>query len=299
MRLGAALLNSGGGATGILPRLSGFLATALLCVCARAADEEGANERFLAEARAEERMQAPRSRERLPGAVDEARVRASVDRGPSVIPELVRVVESSQDAGERIDALFVLAHFGPRSLPALPVLLGVIKRTGPGDHESRDASARAAEGEMAERALAAIGQDAVAALVEMLAGGYRPSRAASRVLTRMGPAAVPVLLEGLSARPPTMRSRIAELLGESRPVLAQSARALERLVAEDPDRETRRNALESLGRMGTEARAAVPTLLKTLEEPRFAVFAAKALAAVGGEPRRAAEVLIRGAQRAR
>lgn len=232
------------------------------------------------------------SREAVP--IEEARVRAWVERGPSALPELIVIVESSEDVGERVDAMLALASLGPRSQEAVPALIGVLRRLDePPEARLRSGWAgREAESGVAGRALAAVGNGAVAALITALGEPGTLGRRFGEALAGMGASAVPALLEGLPSRPPRLRERIARVLGESRPVLPGSVSALERLAAEDAEWEVCYTALKALEQMGPSARAAAPTLLKRTHDRAFAVTAAEALAAVGGGPRRAAEVLI-------
>lgn len=226
--------------------------------------------------------------------IDEARVRGWVERGPSAVPELTGAVESSKDLGTRVDAMLALARFGPRSQPAVPALIGVLRRLD-GEPETRPRSGwagQAAESGVAARALAAIGDGAVAPLIAALGEPGTLGRRVGEALASMGASATPALLEGLPSRPRLLRERIAKVLGESRPVLPDSVSALERLAAEDAEWEVRYSALKSLEQIGPPARSAVPTLLKLTYDRAFADTAAEALAAVGGEPRRVAEVLI-------
>ncbi|TBR18898.1 DUF4919 domain-containing protein [bacterium] len=228
--------------------------------------------------------------------VDPARVRAWTQRGASAVPELIQVLGSSTTVGERLDALFALAGLGPTSAPAVPALLGLLRRVDRYADDPRMTEewfARQAEGEWAARALAAAGDAAVAPILASFEERRFPARRSGEALAAMGPAALPRLLEKLEVGPPVVRERIATVLGASRPVRPESVRALERLCAADQEWETRYAALKALEELGPAARAAAPTLKALLEDRGVGRVASEALAAVGGEPRQAAEVLIR------
>lgn len=220
-------------------------ATVFLGVPARA-ELDPESRRFLAEVRDDESVRLAPVR-RSPRPVDEERVRRWVGGGAAAVPELVRVLGSSEDGGERSDAV---------------------------------------------HALAALGRDAVPPLLALLDPPHPKPWAASRALVSLGTVTVPVLLAGLPARPPLVRGRTAEVLGEVRPVRPEAVEALERMAAEDPDWEARLEAVRALRRVGPEALSAVPTLVRLLGDPRWSVESARALAAAGGEPRLAAEVLL-------
>lgn len=280
----------------LFPRLGGLLAAVLLPVAAHAAAPDDQDSRLPDDLDASARAAVSRDSEGPALPHDQARSRQLIDRGPSVIPEMIQVIASTGDAGARLDALFVLAHFGPQSRQAVPALLAVVRRTDSLlDEFAGDPAAepKRADAEMATRALTAIGEEAIGPLVEALGAFPWVSRALVRALAGMGPAAIPRLLDGLPARPPVLRDRIAAVLGESRPVLPEAVQALGRLLDDDPVSRVRMSAALALKQLGAEAGPAVPSLLKVLDEPGIGVYAAEALAASGREPDRAVEVLIR------
>ena len=91
--------------------------------------------------------------------------------------------------------------------------------------------------------------------------------AATDALGRIGPAAVPALVETLKSPDPAARLKGIEVLGRMGPGAAPAVPDLIRLL-DDPDPEVRKAAARTLGRIGPAADAAVPALMRTLFEAR-------------------------------
>jgi hypothetical protein len=89
--------------------------------------------------------------------------------------------------------------------------------------------------------------------------------AASDALGRIGPAAVPSLIETLKSPDPTVRRKAVEVLGRMGPEAEPAVPDLIRLL-DDADPEVRKAAARTLGRIGPPAEAAVPALMRTLFE---------------------------------
>ncbi len=89
--------------------------------------------------------------------------------------------------------------------------------------------------------------------------------AASDALGRIGPAAVPSLIETLRSPDPAVRLKGVEVLGRMGSAAESSVPDLIRLL-DDADPEVRKAAARTLGRIGPHAEAAVPALMRTLFE---------------------------------
>jgi HEAT repeat protein len=89
--------------------------------------------------------------------------------------------------------------------------------------------------------------------------------AASDALGRIGPAAVPSLIETLKSPDPAVRLKAIEVLGRMGSAAEPAVPDLIRLL-EDTDPEVRKAAARTLGRIGPNAEAAVPALMRTLFE---------------------------------
>jgi HEAT repeat protein len=89
--------------------------------------------------------------------------------------------------------------------------------------------------------------------------------AATDALGRIGPAAIPSLLETLKSPNAAVRLKSIEVLGRMGPGAEPAVPELIRLL-EDADPDVRKSAARTLGRIGPAAEAAVPALMRTLFE---------------------------------
>lgn len=85
-------------------------------------------------------------------------------------------------------------------------------------------------------------------------------------LARIGPAAVPTLLQSLSSQDPKVRSRAASALARIGPEAKDAVPALTKAL-NDPDEDVRRQALRALGQVGAAAEPAIPAIAQVLNQP--------------------------------
>jgi HEAT repeat protein len=88
-------------------------------------------------------------------------------------------------------------------------------------------------------------------------------------LARIGPAAVPALLEVLRSPDPKRRARAARVLARMGPLAKEAAPSLVAAL-HDPDPQVRIAAARALGQIGPEAAAAVPALVEAMLESETA-----------------------------
>ena len=93
---------------------------------------------------------------------------------------------------------------------------------------------------------------------------WSEQEAAADALGRIGPAAVPALLQALASPEKAMRLKATEVLGRMGPEAKDAVPDLVRLL-EDPDLAVRKAATRTLGRIGPAAGDAVPALMRSLE----------------------------------
>src|SRR5262249_33079317 len=117
-------------------------------------------------------------------------------------------------------------------------------------------------------ALSQIGPAAVQPLIRALAGtSDRTTVGAARALGGIGvesKPAIPDLVKALTTTKADVRIAVVEALGHIPD--SASVKALKDQVLTDPDFGVRRSAAASLGRLGPEAKTAVPALVDTLRE---------------------------------
>ena len=92
---------------------------------------------------------------------------------------------------------------------------------------------------------------------------WSEQEAAADALGRIGPAAVPSLIETLRDPDPKVRLKAIEVLARMGADAKDAVPELIRLL-EDPDEEVRKAAIRTLGRIGPAAKDAVPALMQTL-----------------------------------
>ena len=90
--------------------------------------------------------------------------------------------------------------------------------------------------------------------------------AATDALGRIGPAAVPALIEALRSSDPAVREKALEVLARMGPEAEAAVPELIRLL-DDPNPTVRKMTARTLGRIGPAAEAAVPVLMRTLLAP--------------------------------
>lgn len=95
---------------------------------------------------------------------------------------------------------------------------------------------------------------------------WTEQHAAADALGRIGPPAVPDLIQALRNRDPAVRKQAAEVLArmgsDAQPAVPDLIRLLD-----DEDESIRKEAARTLGRIGPAAAAAVPALMRTLLQP--------------------------------
>jgi hypothetical protein len=96
---------------------------------------------------------------------------------------------------------------------------------------------------------------------------WTPQETAADALGRIGPPAVPSLIEALKSPDPEARLQAAQVLARMGSDAKEAVPDLIRLL-DDPDERIRKAATRALGRIGPDAAAAVPALMRTLLEPR-------------------------------
>jgi len=132
--------------------------------------------------------------------------------------------------------------------------------------------------------LGKLGPAAVPALIEVFKGGHGDVRwRAAVALGQLGPGAktaMPALVEALKDTDIKVRQTAAIALGEIGPDAESAVPALISAL-EDPEEDVRSNAAWALGKIGPEAKAAVPVLIKTLKEKYVGGMAAESLGKIG------------------
>jgi len=149
----------------------------------------------------------------------------------------------------------------------------------------------------AAEALADIGaKDAVPALIELLKDKENFRRMVVYALGEIGdPSAIPALIEALKDEEEWVRSSAAEALGKMRdksviPVLIEALKN-----EDDSDEEVISEAAKALGKIGPEAKDAVPALINVLnyEYGNVKQYAAEALGNIGSEVKGTIPALIK------
>jgi HEAT repeat protein len=205
--------------------------------------------------------------------------------GPGLLPELARAPDLAGGAaeGRRLAALARLD-----AARAIPLLLAACEGKG-------------ALRTLAEKALASIGEPAVAPLTGALTGAGKVRRSAAEALRQLGPparAAAPALIAALADRDKHLRRAALGALRAIRPWKARDAVGLLTASLEDPDGDVRLEAAGALGDLGPGAPDAVPALLGAVRERRLEPFqAAKALGAIARKDAPAEAQVIEAARR--
>jgi HEAT repeat protein len=196
-----------------------------------------------------------------------------------------------QDPYVAFGAVIALSEIGPDAKDAIPALLRNFRR--------KDLFG----GSGASTALAKIGAPAVPSLLELLEDKNEDIRSqAILVLGGIGPqakAATPALKELLAADSTKLQLAAAEALWE----IAKEPKSLFVLQAalEDRDRFVRQSAAARLGKIGPDAKTAVPGLSRLLNDDWEGARndAARALGRIGPDAKESVGALIESAKRAR
>ena len=137
---------------------------------------------------------------------------------------------------------------------------------------------------LAVRVLGSIGPDSATAvpfLAQKLDGGCPWTCAdAAKALRKIGPAAVPALIEALASPNPTVKQAVAEALGAIGAEARNAVPTLINRLADEAEEDcVRREAALSLGRIGSQAEKAVPALTVAMADidPTVSEAAARAL----------------------
>jgi HEAT repeat protein len=180
------------------------------------------------------------------------------------VQELIAQLSSS-DTPVRREATFQLEKLGPAAKDAVPALLKVI------DDSDKQVWSNALA------ALASIGPDAKEAIPTLLlifeSGKGRSQRFRERgqmivraayALTRIGPAAVPPLIEALGKDDAGLRAGAAKALGGMGPAAKDAVPALVAILG-NQDPEVQREVIDALGSIGAEAQPKVVEALQGSE----------------------------------
>jgi HEAT repeat protein len=209
---------------------------------------------------------------------------------PPTFEKLVSQLETG-DTPARRDASYHLLKLGPKAKDALPVLIKSLE-----DQDKQVWSNSVA-------AIAAIGPDAKEAIPVLIGGlqskqgrgrrGYDQNQALFRsayALTRIGPAAIPPLIESLNAEDSGMRAGAAKALGGMGPVAKE---AIPSLVSnlKHGDNDVQREVVEALALIGADAKPAVVQALSA-KEARERMASAMTLAGMGRAARDTARAMF-------
>jgi outer membrane protein assembly factor BamB len=114
----------------------------------------------------------------------------------------------------------------------------------------------------------------------------------TQILRRIGPVAIPLLVEMLRENRASTRQSAVDVLIDFAPDTERIQPALRRAL-EDPDSFVARDAARALGPLGEKAAPSVPALIKVLShrEPHVRLYAAEALASIGPKAARSTKDL--------
>lgn len=201
-----------------------------------------------------------------------------------VVPALVQATRD--DAAEvRLAAIKSLGQIGPGAKDAVPDLISFYQDQN--DSEEIRKAAVVSLGEMESAA-----HDAVPVMVKALAEdeSFALSGHIQMAMTRMGPAAVPGLIQLLHDENPDVRAHAAVAINWIGPSARDAVPALIRSL-QDNAKSVRQGAALALLRIGPDAKDAVPALAKALQDEapdvrRVAAMALKEvdIAAASAEP---------------
>nr|WP_044181354.1 HEAT repeat domain-containing protein [Pirellula staleyi] len=95
---------------------------------------------------------------------------------------------------------------------------------------------------------------------------WTEEQTATDALGRIGPPAIPALIQALRSQDPIVRRKAAEVLARMGSDAKEAVPDLIRLL-DDPDPLIRKTAARTLGRIGPDAAPAIPALMRTLMQP--------------------------------
>lgn len=209
------------------------------------------------------------------------------EMGPAAvnaIPALIEVLQSDESMQVRGEVAHALGNIGPAASAAVPALIGFLQSEEGGYERTYAASALGDIGKMPEQA--------VPALINALQHDREPvvKQLAARALGDFGAgaaSAVPVLVESIKNGDKDLRTAAACGL-EGIPAPQGEVAELTRLLSDEID-SARLAAAKSLGGLGPEAVAAVPSLcgLLTDKNANVKVAAINALGSIGPEAKSA------------
>jgi HEAT repeat protein len=226
----------------------------------------------------------------IPFAVILASSYASAAEAPLPVDKLVSQLETG-DVATRRDASYYLMKLGPKAKDALPVL---IKALDDQDKQvwSNSVSAIAAIGPEAKEAIPALIDD-----LDSKRGrgqrGFDKNQALVRsayALTRIGPAAIPPLIQALGGDDTPLRAGAAKALGGMGPAAKEAIPALISNL-KHADNDVQREVIESLVLIGADAKPPVIAALSS-KESRERSAASMTLAGMGRSAQDAAPAMF-------
>jgi HEAT repeat protein len=242
--------------------------------CGKAGPEAGAAVAALAAALGDTNKQVRRSAAESLGNI-----------GPAAKPAVSELAKASSDADKefRRQAVTALGKIG-RADGSFEALLASL---GDSDDDVRSSAIASL------RAFGPLDKAEVPALGPALRSSWREVRAfAVTALAKAGAEAVPLLLEALADKELAIRKSAVDALGELR--AAKAVPALTEAFPKETDSQLRQSIARAFGKMGPEAKDAVPALSKVLTEKDSALRreAALALGAIGPDAKAAATKLV-------
>ena len=179
------------------------------------------------------------------------------------VPALVRAIEDRK-SGVRATCAYVLGSFGPKAEAAVPALMQLLR--------DQDVTNRLAAADALVRIRGST-PEVKSLLLEALKEKNWVDRAGAMVtLGRIGPKAkeaVPVLVEAL--KDVHVRHQAIEALGLIGHVPEKVVPVLTEILERDGDDWTRMAVAEALGRIGSAAEDAAPSLLRAMDDPSLYV----------------------------
>lgn len=211
--------------------------------------------------------------------VPQACARALKGIGPNArgaVPVLVQALKE-KDPQLRLLAAEALGQIGPDAAPAVPELTELLKDADPGLRQAAAASLGS---------LGTAAESAVAGLIDLLRQGAKARSASARPFV---PGKPPPRTDPKELDTAMVAARaLGRIGGTAVPALAKAL--------PEPDREIREHAALALARIGPPAKAAVPALIKVLQDEKaddgVRGAAARALAAIGPDAGEAVPALV-------
>ncbi len=188
-------------------------------------------------------------------------------RAVEAVPALIQVVDelrSVRSGGAASNAIRALSNLGPPAKSAVPVLIEVLTgKIGDGNDHLR-AGAASALGSIGATSPAAI--RALRAAAKDKKGRYliKSARRALDVLDPAPTAPLDVLLGGLGHRSEELRVRAAQRIGARGAEAKDAVDPLVEALAKDASSVVRTELIAALGKIGPDAKAAIPILEKII-----------------------------------